>query len=41
MRRNGITGYSVPAAAAAGLGTAGRAYLVRPRTFAFSVATKF
>jgi outer membrane receptor protein involved in Fe transport len=38
--RNGITGYSVPAVAP-GLGTAARAFLVRPRTFAFSVATKF
>ena len=38
--RNGVTGYSVPAAAP-GLGTAARAFLVRPRTFAFSVGAKF
>jgi len=38
--KNGITGYNVPGVAP-GLGTAARAYLIQPRTFAVSFATKF
>ena len=38
--KNGITGYAVPGVAP-GLGTAARAYLIRPRTFEISLGMKF